>query len=133
MMKSGNAVSSDIDLIPSETLYKKRGGLLWTITRKKNLIHLRLAAFFTVFVCNLVHAYKFTAWNSVRFRARPAISVAILILHFNFEKYKIWMQKFCRASFCQIYCKNNINLSLCGCWQREWYNWPQLGFVFLFL
>ena len=30
------------------------------------------------------------------------------ILHFNFEKYKIWMQKFRRASFCQIHYKNNI-------------------------
>ena len=60
MRRCGNAVSSDSDLIPSETLYKKRGGLLWTIARKKNLISLRLAAFFTVFVCNLVHAYKLT-------------------------------------------------------------------------
>ena len=25
------------------------------------------------------------------------------ILHFNFNTYKIWMQKFCRASFRQIH------------------------------
>ena len=29
------------------------------------------------------------------------------ILHFNFDTYKIWMQKFCRASFRQIHYKNN--------------------------
>ena len=38
------------------------------------------------------------------------------ILHFNFEKYKVWMQKFCRASFRQIHFKNNITklVSKCG-------------------
>ena len=55
----GNAVSSHSGLIPSETLYAKRGGLLWPIARKRNLISLRSAAFFTIFVCNLVHANKF--------------------------------------------------------------------------
>ena len=34
-------------------------GLLWTIARKRNLISLRQAAFFTIFVRNLVHAYTF--------------------------------------------------------------------------
>ena len=34
-------------------------GLLWPIARKRYLIRLRQAAFFTVFVRNLVHAYKF--------------------------------------------------------------------------
>ena len=37
------------------------------------------------------------------------------ILHFNFEKYKIWMQKFCRASFCQIHYKNNITKLVSKC------------------
>ena len=59
MMRSGNAVSSHSGLISSETLYEKRGGLLWPIARKRNLISPRSAAFFTIFVCNLVHAYKF--------------------------------------------------------------------------
>ena len=59
MMRYGNAVSSLNGLIPFETLYEKRGGLLWPIARKRNLIRLRSAAFFTIFVCNLVHAYKF--------------------------------------------------------------------------
>ena len=39
--------------------FQRRGGLLWPIARKGNLISLRSAAFFTIFVCNLVHAYKF--------------------------------------------------------------------------
>ena len=46
-------------LIPAETLYERRGGLLCPFARKGNLISLRSAAFFTIFVCNLVHAYKF--------------------------------------------------------------------------
>ena len=34
--------------------------LFWPIARKKNLINLHSAGFFTIFVpCNLVHAYKF--------------------------------------------------------------------------
>ena len=37
------------------------------------------------------------------------------ILHFNFEKYKIWMQKFCRASFCEIHYKNNITKLVSKC------------------
>ena len=59
MMRSGNAVSSHSGLIPPETLYEKRGGLIRAIARKSNLISLRSAAFFAIFVCNLVHAYKF--------------------------------------------------------------------------
>ena len=59
MMRSGNAVSSHSGLIPSENLYEKREGLLWPIARKRNLISLPSVAFFTIFVCNLVHAYKF--------------------------------------------------------------------------
>ena len=59
MMRSGNAVSSHSGLISYETLHEKRGGLLWPIERKKNLISLQLAAFFTIFVYNLAHAYKF--------------------------------------------------------------------------
>ena len=59
MMRSGNAVSSHSGLISSETLYEKRGGLLWPIARKRNLIGQRLTPFFTIFVCNLVHAYQF--------------------------------------------------------------------------
>ena len=58
-MRSGSAVSPHSGVISSETLYEKRGGLLWPIVRKRNLISLRLAAFFTIFVCNLVHTYKF--------------------------------------------------------------------------
>ena len=46
-------------LIPVETLYQKRWGLLWLIARKQDLISSHLAAFFAIFVCNLVHAYKF--------------------------------------------------------------------------
>ena len=59
MMRSGNAISSHSGLIPYETVYEKRGGLLRLIARKKNLISLRSAVFFTIFVSNLVHAYKF--------------------------------------------------------------------------
>jgi len=60
MMSSGNAVSSYNGLIPSETVYEKRRGLLRPIARKENFISIRsAAAFFTIFVCNLVHAYKF--------------------------------------------------------------------------
>ena len=58
MMSSAKAVSSDSGLIPSETVYEKRG-LLWPIARKENLITVRLAAFFIIFVCNLVHPCKF--------------------------------------------------------------------------
>ena len=57
MMRSGCVVSSHSDLIPSETVYEKRG-LLWPIARKENFINVRSAAFFIIFVCNLVHAYK---------------------------------------------------------------------------
>ena len=58
MMRSGNAVSSHSGLIPSETLYEKRGGMLWQIAGKKSLISLRSAAIFIIFASNLVHAYK---------------------------------------------------------------------------
>ena len=37
------------------------------------------------------------------------------ILHFNFDTYKIWMQKFCRASFRQIHYKNNITKLVSKC------------------
>ena len=37
------------------------------------------------------------------------------ILHFSFEKYKIWMQKYCRVSFCQIHYKNNITKLVSKC------------------
>ena len=57
MMRSGCVVSSHSDLIPSETVYEKRGWL-WPIARKENFINVRSAAFFIIFVCNLVHAYK---------------------------------------------------------------------------
>ena len=60
MMSAGNAVSSYNGLIPSETVYEKRRGLLRPIARKENLISIRsAAAFSTIFVWNLVHAYKF--------------------------------------------------------------------------
>ena len=59
MMRYGNAVSSHTGLIPSETLYEKRGGMLWQIARKKSFVSLRSAAIFTIFVSNLVHANKF--------------------------------------------------------------------------
>ena len=66
MIRYGNAVSSRSALISSKTSYEKRGGLFWPIARK-NLITLRSTSFFTMFVCNLVHVYKFqgylkTAW-----------------------------------------------------------------------
>ena len=57
-MSSGKAVLSHNGLIPSETVYEKRG-LLWPIARKENLINVRLGAFFIIFVCNLVHPCKF--------------------------------------------------------------------------
>ena len=57
-MRSGYAVSSHSDLIQSETVYEKKG-LLLPIARKENLINVRSAAFFIIFVCNLVQAYKF--------------------------------------------------------------------------
>ena len=47
-MRSGYAVSSHSDLIPSETVYEKRG-LLWPIARKENLINVHSAAFFIIF------------------------------------------------------------------------------------
>ena len=59
MMRSGNAISSHSGLIPFETVYEKRGGLLHLIARKKNLISPSSAVFFTIFVSNLVLAYKF--------------------------------------------------------------------------
>ena len=37
------------------------------------------------------------------------------ILHFDFKKYKIWMQKFCRASFRQIHYENNITKLVSKC------------------
>ena len=58
MMRSGYTVSSQSGLIPSETVYEKRG-LLWPIARKENLINVRLGAFYIIFVCNLVHPCKF--------------------------------------------------------------------------
>ena len=58
MMRSGYAVSSHSGLMPSETVYENRG-LLWPIARKENFINVRSATFFIIFVCNLVHAYKF--------------------------------------------------------------------------
>ena len=54
-----DAVSSYSSLISSESLHVKRGRLRRLIARKKNLIRLRSAAFFTFFECNLVYAYKF--------------------------------------------------------------------------
>ena len=54
-----DAVSSYSSLISSESLHEKRGRLRRSIARKKNLIRLRSAAFFTFFECNLVYAYKF--------------------------------------------------------------------------
>ena len=47
MMRSGYAVSSHSNLIPSETVYEKRG-LLWPIARKENLINVRSAAFLSL-------------------------------------------------------------------------------------
>ena len=38
MTRSGNAVSSHSGLIPPETLYEKRGGLLGPIARKRNSV-----------------------------------------------------------------------------------------------
>ena len=38
---------------------EKKDELLWPITRKKNLISLRSAAFDTIFVSNLVYSHKF--------------------------------------------------------------------------
>ena len=58
MMRYGNAVSSHSGFIPSETLYEKRWGMLWQIARKKSFVSLRSAAIFTIFVSNLIHAYK---------------------------------------------------------------------------
>ena len=54
-----DAVSSYSSLISSESLHEKRGRLRRLIARKKNLIRLRSAAFFTFLECNLVYAYKF--------------------------------------------------------------------------
>ena len=59
--------SSHSGLILIETVYEKRGELLWPIARKKNLISLRSAAFDSIFVSNLVYSHKFhvnfeTAW-----------------------------------------------------------------------
>ena len=59
MMRSGKAVSSYSGSIPFETVEEKRGGLPSPISRKMNLISLRSVAFVAVFVCNLVHSYKF--------------------------------------------------------------------------
>ena len=56
MISFGNAASSHSGLIPLETAYKKRGGLLWAIASKKNFINLHSAAFDIVFGGNLVHA-----------------------------------------------------------------------------
>ena len=66
-MNSENTVSSRSGLISVETVYKKKGELLWPIARKKNLISLRSAAFDTILVSNLVYSHKFhvnfeTAW-----------------------------------------------------------------------
>ena len=49
-MRSGNAVSSHNGLTPSETLYEKRGRLIWPIARRGNLISPSSAAFATIFV-----------------------------------------------------------------------------------
>ena len=56
-MNTGNAVSSHSSLIPFETVYEKRGGLLWPIARKKNLknlISLRSAANVSMFIRKLI-------------------------------------------------------------------------------
>ena len=58
MMRSGCVVLSHSDLIPSETVCAKRA-LLWPIARKENLINVRSAAFFIIFVFHLVQADKF--------------------------------------------------------------------------
>ena len=59
MISFGKVASCYSGLIPLKTAYKKRGEFLWAIASKKNFINLHSAAFVTVFVCNLVHAYKF--------------------------------------------------------------------------
>ena len=56
MISFGNEASSRSGFIPLKTAYIKRGELLWAITSKKNFFNLHLAAFDTVFGCNLVHA-----------------------------------------------------------------------------
>ena len=45
-----NAVSSHSVLIPFETVYEERGGLLRSIARRKNLVSLRYAAFVPFFM-----------------------------------------------------------------------------------
>ena len=59
MISFGNAALPHSGLIPLQTVYKKRGELLWAIANKKNFINLHSAAFVTVFARNLVGAYKF--------------------------------------------------------------------------
>ena len=50
MMRTGKAVlSQSCGLIPFKTVQEKRGGLLWAISRKRNWISLRSAAFVTIF------------------------------------------------------------------------------------
>ena len=60
-MRSGNAVPSHSGLIPSETFVRKKRGIALADCEnlKRSLISLRSASFFTIFVSNLVHAYKF--------------------------------------------------------------------------
>ena len=56
MVSFGDEASSHSGLIPLKTAYEKRGELLWAIASKKNFINLHLAAFYTGFGGNFVHA-----------------------------------------------------------------------------
>ena len=55
-MPFGIAVPSHSGFIPFKSGHKKRGGLLWLIARKKNMISLRSANFIAISVCHLVHS-----------------------------------------------------------------------------
>ena len=57
MISFGNAALSHSGLIPSKTVYKKRGELLWAIASKNNFINFHSAAFVTVVAHNLVHVH----------------------------------------------------------------------------
>ena len=113
-MRSGNAVSSHSGLIPSETVYEKRGGLLWPIERKKNLSSPCSAASFTIFVCLQISKY----FKNCLMNFRKNLTIPRLIINLHLlqvtRKLLVMLRSLCTN-------KNKVNENTyCRVAESEW-------------